>query len=382
MPYKLFVVAALALSASACTFYTNTPDCGNGQPSGGTSNNGGSGNGGSGNNGGSMEPPLSEAEWENVTNELAGLESECGNLGFVSAKPNENVVIAGVAQQGLFSTRDGGDSWQKIGQGKDSAEFFNRPADIVWDPEEPARWWVAAIYGAGAFRTDDDGDTFTQLGDIIHMDSMSIDFTDPDRLTLLGGGHEATRTMRRSTDAGMTWESIGAELPATGNCTWPLILDATTYLVGCGGYGGGAKGIYRSDDGGESWTSVSETGGAIIPLRASSGRVFWPSDSSNGMARSLDGGATWETLESTKDVIATPTELPDGRIAVLIKDTVYVSKDEGETWRAATAKLPVMDARGVVYSGEAKAFFAWRNNCEAVVADDAVWRVSFDHEAL
>jgi len=45
----------------------------------------------------------SQGNWVNVTSNLAGMASECGNMTYVSAKPNEDLVIAGVAQRGLWA---------------------------------------------------------------------------------------------------------------------------------------------------------------------------------------------------------------------------------------------------------------------------------------
>ena len=80
---------------------------------------------------GSAANPLrlspSEGQWVNVTSNLAGMASECGNMSYVSAKPNEDLVIAGVAQRGLWGSRDGGVSWHRLGSNRGSATVKNRP---------------------------------------------------------------------------------------------------------------------------------------------------------------------------------------------------------------------------------------------------------------
>src|SRR4051794_35216336 len=78
--------------------------------------------------------------WANVTGNLANMQSECGNLTMLSPVPGSNVVIAGVAQQGLWSTNDGGASWQQLGTGQGSARVTNRPSWISYDPSNPARF--------------------------------------------------------------------------------------------------------------------------------------------------------------------------------------------------------------------------------------------------
>lgn len=67
--------------------------------------------GGSG-NGGSPPGPRRDASppdgtWVNRTGNLAGMDSECGNLSALAAKPDEDRIFAPVALHGLWETRDG-----------------------------------------------------------------------------------------------------------------------------------------------------------------------------------------------------------------------------------------------------------------------------------
>src|SRR4051812_17270210 len=155
MPYRstAAIVLCLAVCQPACTFITNQPDAppcvtnaGGAQATGGATGGGTPGVGGA----------LSHEAWTNVTANLAGLESDCGNLGFVALKPKPGVLITGIAKQGLWSSDDGGQSWVQLGKDKDSALLAHRPSSIVFDPDEPTRFWESGIYGHGVFRTDDD----------------------------------------------------------------------------------------------------------------------------------------------------------------------------------------------------------------------------------
>src|SRR5438128_1873901 len=79
--------------------------------------------------------------WANVTSNLANMQSECGNLTMLSPVPRSNMVIAGVAQHGLWATTDGGASWKPLGTGQGSARITNRPSWINYDPLDPARFY-------------------------------------------------------------------------------------------------------------------------------------------------------------------------------------------------------------------------------------------------
>src|SRR4051812_43353187 len=134
-------------------------------------------------------PAAPSGTWKNVTHNLAGMASECGNVSVLSAKPERDRLITDVAQHGLWASDNGGDSWTAIGTTGDP--ITNRAIRIVYDPTHPTTYWESGIYnGFGVYRTDDDGVTFRHLGDSTHNDCVSLDFTDPQRRTLLAGGHE------------------------------------------------------------------------------------------------------------------------------------------------------------------------------------------------
>jgi photosystem II stability/assembly factor-like uncharacterized protein len=81
--------------------------------------------------------------------------------------------------------------------------------------------------------------------------------------------------------------NIGDKLPGNASCTWPLILDTNTYLVGCSYTG---EGIYRTTDAGQNWSSVSATGGSNAPLKAADGSIYWAIRGGGGLLRSTDKG--------------------------------------------------------------------------------------------
>jgi photosystem II stability/assembly factor-like uncharacterized protein len=322
--------------------------------------------------------------WINVTANLANMDSECGNMASVTAKPDEDMLIAGIAQKGLWASRDGGGSWKALGTGKGSAVITNRPQAIVFDPQDSKRFWESGIYnGGGVYETEDDGTTLTQLGTVIDSDLVSVDFSDPNRMTLLAGGHEMAQTLNRSTDGGTMWSSVGGGLPANTNCTFPLVIDAQTHLVGCAGYGGGPIGVYRTIDGGDNWTRVASSGGASAPLRASDGSIYWATPNLGGLARSTDDGQHWTDVVGANVIESVhPVELPDGRLATLGTQYVLVSADHGKTWLQASVSLPYNPV-GLTYSSQQKAFYIWHFTCgfngPVPVPPDAIMSFHFDY---
>ncbi len=324
-------------------------------------------------------PSPSPAGWVNVTSNLAGMTSQCGNMTYVSAKPDEDLVIAGIALQGLWGSTDGGTSWHQLGMGGGSATITNRPGSIVYDPVRHNVFWESGIYNSnGVYRTDNGGSVFRALGSIHHSDTVSVDFTDPNRLTLLAGGHEQKQTVYRSQDGGNTWSNIGVNLPAgSAFSSYPLVINSKTFFAGCfPSWGGGTGGIYQSDDSGATWKFASVQGGGAQPLVASDGSIYWPSGD-GAMMRGTGSGSNWvwnQTVASGTLTNVHPIELPDGRIVSLSRQHVMISSDHGVNWQSFGPQLPFTPV-GITYSDFDKSFYIWQFDCGNKVLLNAIMKL-------
>jgi len=323
--------------------------------------------------------------WVNVTGTLAGLPSRCGNVSFVSVKPDEDRLLVTIGDQGIFSSLDGAATWTKLGTGAGSDKITTVPGFISYDPEDTNTYYVSGIYGfPGIYKTTDNGSTFHGLGAIGHNDGMSVDYSDPARKVMLAGGHEQTHTVYRSEDGGMNWTNVGVNLPEdSATSSFPYVVNAQVHLVGC--FGPGTPGIYRSIDSGESWARVSEIGGGHEPLRHSDGSLYWSSWDLAGMARSTNDGETWDVVTGPGIVYTVhPIELPDGRIATRGPAGILVSADHGHSWVNVAPPEPFADPFRVfalAYSKGAKAFYVIRWTCDpTAVPDDGVVKYEWDYE--
>ena len=318
-------------------------------------------------------PPLSgSGAWVDVTGNLAGLESECGNLSLVSARPDRDAVIAGVAKQGLWvsDTTDG--TWRPIGRSGGSTPIDNRATSIVYDPADPNQFWESGIYGGAVFETTDDGQSFGRLGDLPHADLVSVDLTDPNRRTLVAGVHEQPRVFS-SSDGGQTWSERSAGLPPdVGFASFPHVIDATTFLLGT--RTGLGSGVFRSTDGGVSWAKVYPAGVSGAPAIAPSGRIYWLRDDGGGVIWSDDNGATWSEHLGRGPVGSgrgSVLVLPDGRLATFGGFNVLLSDDEGTSWRNFGPTLPFAP-NGMTFSAQRQAFYVWHFYCDAAQPNNPV----------
>jgi photosystem II stability/assembly factor-like uncharacterized protein len=319
-----------------------------------------------------MAPP---SMWKNVTTNLANMASECGTLTMISAKPGSNMIIAGIAKQGLWATTDAGATWTQLGTGGGANPITNRPSTIVYDPEHPDTFWEAGIYnGAGVFRTDDAGKTFKALGMISHNDSVSVDFSDPARKTLLAGAHETARKVYLSNDGGGTWKDIGMNLPAnTNHSSQALVLGPQSFLMGvCGWLQGATCGIYGSVDGGTTWTSKSTQAPAGQPLLAKDKSIYWTKIYDGGILKGTADGMTWTSAGTSKT--DHPFELPDGRIL-----TMLPSGQINIVGGKVIASAPPFKPESFTYSVETKTLYVSHSSCNNNVPADAIASAGFDY---
>jgi photosystem II stability/assembly factor-like uncharacterized protein len=97
-----------------------------------------------------------------------------------------------------------------------------------------------------------------------------------------------------------------------------------------------ALGLIRSDDAGKSWTSVSELGNADFhALEPSGDRLVGGLLGQAQVLVSSDEGKTWETRVAPRELIDLEVDPSDPRRWIAsTADGVYVTVDEGGTWRA------------------------------------------------
>jgi len=243
--------------------------------------------------------------------------------------------------------------------------------------DDPYTYYMGST-GGGVWKTGDGGDTWANVSDgFFDAGSVgAIDVADSDRNVVYAGtGSACTRGnvstgigVYRSTDAGATWEFAG--LPEAGQIgavqVHPEDPDRV-YVAALGQIFGKneERGVYRSEDGGDSWERVlfaSDSVGAVdLAMNPENPRVIYAAmwraerkpwtmisgcsaECANGIWKTTDGGDTWTKLGEGLP------EGPTGRIGVSVSgdnpDRVYAivealrgehglyrSDDAGATWR-------------------------------------------------
>lgn len=282
------------------------------------------------------------------------------------ALPERGIVIASVVKRGLWASADGGAHWQRLGVDGNRPPDAGQAVQFLRDPQQPLRFWVSGMYGFGCWRSDDGGQSFVRLGDATHLDGIGVDFSDPQRRTLLTGDHEKAQSTRLSTDGGKSWQLIGDRLPAnSGFSTLPIVLDQKTFITNTSGWGDKKWGIWRTQDGGATWTQVSDTGPADCALVTRDGTIFYSLLWNMDHVVSRDRGLTWSKLNAP--VRRQISELPDGSLVSLgngDRPQPHVSQDGGKTWKPFGAPVPFKPCdwgARFIYDPASRAFFCYRD---------------------
>lgn len=312
--------------------------------------------------------PVAAGDWVDAVDNLEGLGSTCANVSNVTVDPRTGDVLASVPFDGMFRRDHDADEWVLVGDSADVVD--HRTSWIEFDPTDPDRYWMSGAYGTAIYRTDDGGATFEPIPDVIHADRVAVDMTDPERRLMLVGLHEQTALLK-STDGGQTWDDISGTLPpGVGFTSVPVILDADTYLVGT--YRGEGAGVYRTENGGETWTRVYEGPVLGTPVVTDS-FIAWNLETGNsGLAVSTDAGESFRAAGgSTGNASFTLVDIGNGYLAAPSSNGVVVTNDLGVSWRTIGDDL---DFRpwGVAYDQRRDELYAWWFTCAVEAAGNVI----------
>ncbi|MFC2169305.1 glycosyl hydrolase [Acidobacteriota bacterium] len=279
----------------------------------------------------------------------------------------------GAVGGGVWKTKDGGISWENISDGFFETSSVGAIAIAETDPnivyvgmgEETVRTIV--IHGNGMYKSEDAGKTWKHIGltTTKQISRVRIHPHNPNLVYVAAIGHvfgpNEERGVFRSKDGGKTWEKILYRDNKTGAID--LILDPcnpriiyaalwefyrTPYYLGDGGAG---SGLFKSSDGGDTWTEISHNNGLPEGILGKIGVTVSPAKPNRvwaiieamegGIFRSEDGGKTW--IKLTDDGRLLNRAWYYHRIYADTKDpdTVYVlntsffrSSDGGKTYIA------------------------------------------------
>jgi len=215
-------------------------------------------------------------------------------------------VFYALSPRGLWRTTDGGRAWTVVLGG----ESLDMPWRSLWiDPANPTTLWSQT--GGGLNRSGNGGATwmYRELPNPGEVTRLVFAPSSPATIYAAGSrrdGGASRATVWRSTDGGVTWSAAEQGLEQGGwTSVQALAVDPVDprllYLGACGYYCSPASGIWKSTDGGASWT-LTGTGleGHWVRVLAASpvAGLVWAAVEEGRVFRSGDGGETWREQSS------------------------------------------------------------------------------------
>lgn len=223
----------------------------------------------------SSPAPYKGLEWRNI-----GPGFMSGRIGDIARHPvDTSIWYVGVASGGVWKTTNAGVTFTPVFDDETSYSI----GALAIDPSNPHTVWVGTGennggrhigFGDGIYRSDDDGETWTNMGlaDSQHISTIVVHPEDSNTVWVAVQGPLWTkggdRGLYMTTDGGKTWEKTlgGGEWTGVTDVVIdsrdPDVLYAATWqhqrTVAAYMGGGPESGLHRSLDGGRSWTRLSE----------------------------------------------------------------------------------------------------------------------------
>ena len=256
-----------------------------------------------------------------------------GRVNAVVGDPTKPFVFYfGGVNGGVWRTANGGQSWANITDGRTDISSVGAmaiapsDANVIYVGTGESQLREDLTPGTGIYRSTDGGDTWTRLGltDSHQIADIIVDPRDPDHVTVAAMGHafgpNTERGVFRTLDGGKTWKKVLFINDSTGandlsiDPSNPRIMYASMYKFQRTPWsmvaGGGRSGIWKTLDGGNTWTELTFRPG--IPARplgkigidvspANPRRVYASieaPDSSGGIFRSDDAGDSWQRMNT------------------------------------------------------------------------------------
>ncbi len=197
------------------------------------------------------------------------------------SESNPNIIYLGYATGGVWKSENNGTTFEPVFDTYEVASI----GDIAIHPTNPNIVYVGtgeannrqtSSFGAGMYKTTDGGKTWSYIGlrETQSIGRVVIDPRNPETIYVAAVGHlfgpNEERGVYKSTNGGRTWAKVKYVDENTGftdiaiNHSNPNILYAASYQrrrdTCCFNGGGPGSGIWKTTNGGRSWTRLTGSG--------------------------------------------------------------------------------------------------------------------------
>ena len=312
------------------------------------------------------EAYLSGLNWRNIGPNRGGRSIAAAGS---TARPMEYYFAA--VGGGLWKTTDGGTTWNPVTDGQIGTSAVGGVAvceanpDVVYLTTGETQLRGNILPGDGVYKSIDAGKTWKHIGlrEVQNFSRVRIHPTDCNTVFVGGFGHYGApnpeRGVYQSKDGGTTWRKVLYRDPRSGavdisidpknpNVVYAALWEAwrKPWAMSSGGPG---SGLFKSIDGGNSWTELTRNPGMPQGVIGKIGVSVSPVDGNRvyaivehkegGVFVSDDAGATWRRTNDSRDLRQRAFYYTRLVADPKIKDRVYVlnvqffrSDDGGKTF--------------------------------------------------
>ena len=277
----------------------------------------------------------------------------------------------GAASGGLWKTDDSGLTWNAVFDEQDvssvgAVAVSRSDSNIVWVGTGETNVRSSISIGNGVYKSIDGGETWQHMGltetarvgrIVIHPDDADIVY-----VAAMGTayGPQEERGIFKSSDGGESWERVLFTDPGTGGIEITMHPDDPDTLIAgmwpiqirtWGRHSGGPNGgLYKTSDGGQTWTKLSnglpegDIGNVSVSYAPSDPSIVYAlieTDQTNFDAvlwRSDDGGENWHPVSYDQEYLTRPhyytrvVVAPDNPEEIyMLASNLSISKDGGLT---------------------------------------------------
>ena len=272
---------------------------------------------------------LAAYRWRNVGPDRGGRSIAASG---VRGRPKE--AYFGATGGGLWKTTDGGEQWMPVTDGQVTSASVGAIAvseshpDVVYIGMGESCIRGNIMPGDGVYRSTDAGKTWTHVGfrNVDAISKIRIHPTNPNIVFVAVFGDYGVpgeeRGVFKSTDGGRTWRKVLYRDPNTAavdlsidpndpNVMYAALWEAyrKEWQMSSGGPG---SGLFKSTDGGETWTEITRNPGmpagvvgriGVAVSGANSRRVYaLVENEKGGLFASDDAGATWRLVNEDRAI--------------------------------------------------------------------------------